>query len=227
METLILVLASAAFLLSHLLLSSTPVRGPLTARLGEGGFMALYSVIALLTLGAMIWAYARLSVPSYLWLPGPGLRHIPLLVMPFALILLVAGYSTRNPSAVGMTHSLERADVVRGILRITRHPIMWGIMLWAAAHILANGDGGSVIFFGGLLLTAGLGSWHLERRMAAQQGERWHRFAAVTSYLPFAAVLGGRQSLVWRELLPPIMVGLVVFIVLLLLHSRLFGVMPY
>ena len=80
---------------------------------------------------------------------------------------------------------------------------MWGIVLWAAVHILANGDLASLLFFGGLLLTALRGSLHLDRRMAADQGERWRRFTAVTSYAPFAAMLGGRQTGRWAELRRP------------------------
>ncbi|MCP5420724.1 MAG: NnrU family protein [Gammaproteobacteria bacterium] len=223
----ILMLSSAGFLLGHVLLSGSSARSSLVGRLGQGGFMALYSIVALMTLGTMIYAYETLPTPDFLWFPGHGLRHLPLLVMPFALILLAGGYGTRNPSAVGMAQSLERPDVARGVLRITRHPIMWGIMLWAGAHVLANGDLGSLVFFGGLLLTALLGSWHLDRRLAADQGERWQRFVAVTSYVPFAAIIQGRQSLIWRELLLPIGVGSILYVALLLLHARLFGVVPY
>jgi uncharacterized membrane protein len=94
-------------------------------------------------------------------------------------------------------------------------------------HILVNGDLASILFFGGLLLTAGLGSLHLDRRMATAQGERWRRLTAVTSYVPFAAILSGRQSLVWAELRRPLVIGSGAFVLLLLLHPYLFGVKPY
>ena len=111
--------------------------------------------------------------------------------------------------------------------RITRHPVMWGMTLWAAIHIIANGDLASLLFFGGFLLTALLGSLHLDRRMAATQGERWRRFIAVTSYAPFTAMLSGRQTWIWAELRRPIAWGLGGFILLLLLHPYLFGARPY
>jgi uncharacterized membrane protein len=220
-------LVSAAFFLSHLGLSSDSVRGKLVKQMGEKGFQGLYSLIALVTLGGMIAAYVKASHHVYLWLPGPGLRHLPLLIMPISLILIAGGVTTPNPSAVGMEDSLERPDVVRGVLRITRHPVMWGIVLWAVVHILVNGDLASILFFGGLLLTAGLGSLHLDRRMATAQGERWRRLTAVTSYVPFAAILSGRQSLVWAELRRPLVIGSGAFVLLLLLHPYLFGVKPY
>lgn len=219
--------ASAVFLASHLGLSSAAVRGRLVRRIGEKGFQGLYTLIALLTLGAMIAAYIQASRHIYLWPPGPGVRHLPLLVMPLALLLIVGGVMTPNPSAVGMENQLDQPEPARGVLRITRHPMMWGIVLWAAVHILANGDLASLLFFGGLLLTALLGSLHLDRRMAADQGERWRRFTAVTSYAPFAAMLGGRQTVRWAELRRPAAWGLGVLIALLLLHPYLFGVRPY
>lgn len=221
-------LASAAFLASHLGLSGAAARGRLVERLGEKGFQVLYSTVALLALGAMIAAYAHTSTQiHFLWVPGHGLRHLPLLVMPVALILIAGGALAPNPSAVGATGALDRTEPATGVLRVTRHPVMWGIALWAAVHIVANGDLASLLFFGGFLLTAILGSLHLDRRMAAEQGERWRRFAAVTSYVPFAALLGGRQRGSWGELRRPAAWGLGAFALLLLLHPYLFGVRPY
>ncbi len=210
-------LAGAAFLASHLGLSGAAVRGRLVGRLGEKGFQVLYALVALLALGAMIAGYVQAAHTDFLWIPGHGLRHLPLLVMPVALPLIAGGVLAPNPSAVGAT----------GVLRVTRHPVMWGIALWAAVHIVANGDLASLLFFGGFLLTAILGSLHLDRRMAAEQGERWRRFAAVTSYVPFAALLGGRQRGSWGELRRPAAWGVGAFALLLLLHPYLFGVRPY
>ena len=220
-------LGSAFFLASHLYLSSTSARGWLVGRLGENGFRGLYSLLALLGLGVMITGYVQASHGHFLWIPGHGLRHLPLLLMPVALILIVGGVLAPNPSAVGMTNALDQAEPARGVLRITRHPVMWGIALWSLAHILANGDLASLLFFGGFLLTALLGAWHLDRRMAAGQGERWRRFATVTSYTPFLALIKGRQRWRWGELLRPALFGLGAFILLLLLHPWLFGVRPY
>ncbi len=74
--------------------------------------------------------------------------------MPLALFLLVGGVLIPNPSATGMTGVLDRLEPARGVLRITRHPVMWGVGLWAAVHLVANGDLASLLFFGGFLLTA-------------------------------------------------------------------------
>jgi uncharacterized membrane protein len=220
-------LASVAFAASHLGLSSAPLRDRLVASLGEKGFQILYGLVALLTLGTLIAAYIQASHHVYLWPPGPGLRHLPLLVMPLAFLLIAGGVLIPNPSATGMTGALDRPEPARGVLRITRHPVMWGVGLWAAIHIVANGDLASLLFFGGFLLTALGGAWHLDRRMAATEGARWQRFTAVTSFVPFAALLAGRQHWAWGELGRPVAWGLGVFVLLLFLHVHLFGVRPY
>ena len=220
-------LASAAFVASHLGLSHPPVRNRIVERIGEQGFLGFYSAVSLVMLIAMITAYAHASHYVYLWVPGHGLRHLPLLFMPLAFILIAGGMANPNPSAVGMENSLDQPNPVRGVLRITRHPVMWGMMLWSAVHILANGDLASLLFFGGFLLTAGLGSLHLDQRMALSQGERWQHFAAVTSYVPFAAIIRGRQSWSWREMLRPVLLGLGISVILFTSHSWLFGVRPY
>jgi uncharacterized membrane protein len=178
-------------------------------------------------LGTLIAAYIQASHHVYLWPPSPGLRHLPLLVMPLAFLLIAGGVLIPNPSATGMTGALDRPEPARGVLRITRHPVMWGVGLWAALHIVANGDLASLLFFGGFLLTALGGAWHLDRRMAATEGARWQRFTAVTSFVPFAALLAGRQRWAWGELGRPVAWGLGVFVLLLFLHVHLFGVRPY
>jgi uncharacterized membrane protein len=112
------------------------------------------------------------------------------------------------------------------MIRITRHPLMWGVMLWAGAHVLARGDSKSLIFFGGFLLLAGMGTLLIDRRKRSNPD--WARFAAVTSNLPFLAIAQGRNRIVWREIgwLRPAL-GLAAFAALFVAHSWLFGARPY
>ena len=159
-----LVVATAAFLLTHFV-TSTPLRAKLVGAIGEWPYRGLYSLVALVTLVWMIWAYAA-APREVLW---NGMRELPRLVMPLAFILIACGY-WRNPTMVGADNLLKSEDPARGIIRITRHPIMWGIMLWAAAHILARGELRAAVFFGGLLLLAALGTILIDRRKACQSG---------------------------------------------------------
>jgi uncharacterized membrane protein len=215
-----LVLATAAFLLTHFV-TSTPLRPKLVAVMGEWPYRGAYSLVALVTLGAMIWAYAR--APSEpLW---AGLRHVPAAVMPLAFILIACGYA-RNPTAVGAEKLLASEEPARGAIRITRHPIMWAIMLWSGAHILARGELKSLVFFGGFCVLALLGSLLMDRRKRANPD--WGRFAAKTSHVPFVAILQGRNRLAWSEIgwARPL-AGLAAFAAFFAAHPWLFGLRPY
>jgi uncharacterized membrane protein len=215
-----LVAATALFLLTHFV-TSTPLRPMLVKVLGEWPYRGLYSVVALAALGWMIWAYAQApAAPLF-----TGVRWLPVLVMPFAFVLIVCGYA-RNPTMVGADRLLRNDDPARGIIRITRHPLMWGIMSWSGVHVLARGDVKSVIFFGGFFVLAALGTILIDSRKKSNPD--WARFSAVTSNIPFLAVAQGRNHIVWREIgwLRPA-IGLVVFAVLFAAHAWLFGVRPY
>lgn len=217
-----LIVAAAAFVVTHFV-TSTPLRARLVAWLGQRVYLGLYSVVALATLSWMIWAYRHAPFEP-LW---NGWRYLPLLLMPLALILLVAGYLSRNPTMLMQEDKLEAAEPARGIMRVTRHPLMWAFALWALSHLLARGDVGSSILFGAFVLLALAGTVLIDRRKAAL-GENWRRFAAVTSNVPFLAILQGRNRLApaeigWRKPL----IGVALFVVLLLLHSYLFGARPY
>jgi uncharacterized membrane protein len=218
-----LALATAAFLGMHYV-SSTPLRAALAKALGESAYLGLYSLAAFATLGWMIWAYTRAPLQP-LW---PGLRLAPLALMPVALILLACGLMSRNPTAVGQQGSLRSPDAVRGILRVTRHPMMWGFALWGFCHVLARGDAAALIFFGGFVLLALSGTRLIDARKSATLGADWKRFVGASSNIPFAAIVAGRNSLRPGEIgWTRILAGLALYAALLLLHPYLFGARPY
>ncbi len=219
-----LVIAGVAFCGSHVLLSSTRLRGSLRDQLGERGFLAVYSVTALVIFAWFVSAYA--SAPTIaLWPRQRWTALIPVAVMPLATILLVAGYSTRNPTAVGMERSAGADDPAPGLLRVTRHPIMWAIGLWAISHLVANGDLSSLLFFGSIAALALGGTVLIDRKKRLALGSNWPRLAEVTSNFPFAALLAGRTRLRWREIgVLRIAAGLLLYAVLYLAHPIITGV---
>ncbi|MFQ5545319.1 MAG: NnrU family protein [Acidiferrobacterales bacterium] len=219
-----LVFATTLFVGSHFFLSSTAIRRTVTARTGLWPYLGAYSVIAIASLIWMIWAYVNAPYIE-LWRQTQWTRWLPSLVMPFALILMVHGYAAPNPTMVGQRIRASAHDPAPGILKITRHPIMWGIALWALSHIPGNGDVAALILFGGMVLLALGGAAHLDHRQRITQPDAWRRFADVTSYTPFVAIIRGhaRFSLAdydWIRLLT----ALVVFGVLLFVHRWLTGV---
>src|SRR6267143_4635844 len=101
--------ATTAFLLTHFV-ASTPLRPKLVAAVGEWPYRGVYSLVALFTFGLMIWAYVG-TPRQPLW---PGLRELPVIVMPFASILIACGYF-RNPTMVGAEQLLRSDDPARGM----------------------------------------------------------------------------------------------------------------
>ena len=211
-----LVAATAAFLLTHFV-TSTPLRPKLVGALGEWPYRGAYSLVAFITLIWMIGAYSG-APREALW---SGFRELPRFVMPLAFILIACGYA-RNPTMVGADKLLKSGDPARGIIRITRHPIMWAIMLWAAAHLLARGERAAIVFFGGFLVLAALGTILIDRRKSADPD--YQRFKAVTSNVPFVAIAQGRNRLVWREIgwMRPA-IGIAVFVLVFFLHPWISG----
>lgn len=219
-------LAIAAFVASHLLLSSLRVRTPLIGALGERGFRAGYSLLAIALLAWVVTAYNAAPVVA-LWVPPVGLRHLSLLLMPVACILLVAGLTTPNPTAVGADTAGHIARGPVGIFRITRHPVMWAIALWGIAHVLANGDAAGLILFAGLTILAMAGAAHSDFRRQAVLGERWTAYRAQTSFIPFKAILAKQTPLRPGEIgLARLAGGLALFATLFFAHPWLFGVSP-
>jgi uncharacterized membrane protein len=218
-----LIIAEFAFCGSHVLLSSTHLRGALRDQIGERGFLVLYSLTALATFAWFVVAYRRAPLIP-LWPFERWMALVPIAVTPFAAILLVAGYTTRNPTAVGMERAAAADDPAPGILRITRHPVMWAIGLWALAHIVPNGDVASLLFFGGIALLALGGTVLIDRKKRLALGSNWPLLAALTSNVPFAALLAGRARWQWRGLgTLRIVAGLLLYAVLFLAHPILTG----
>jgi uncharacterized membrane protein len=218
-----LIIAGAAFCGSHVLLSSTALRGALRDQLGEHGFLAVYSITSLIVFAWFVEAYVHAPTIA-LWPRQRWTALVPVSLMPLATILLVAGYSTPNPTAVGMERSAGADDPAPGLLRVTRHPVMWAIGLWATSHLIANGDVASVLLFGALGALALGGTVLIDRKKQLALGSNWPRLAQVTSNLPFAAMFSGRARLRWRDIsLLRIAAGLLLYAVLYLAHPIITG----
>ena len=219
-----LIVATLVFVGSHFLLSAGPVRRPLNATLGRWGFLFAYSVVALASFVWMCLAYRRAPFIDY-WPREDWMWWLTLVVTLLASILLACGYLSPNPASVIGDRALARDEPAAGIFAITRHPVLWAIALWAAVHMLATGDAASLIFFGGLLVLALFGMWHIDLRRDLEGNAGWIRFRERTSLVPFAALVQGRARLSLAELgwRKPV-VGIVLWIVLTEGHEWVVGV---
>lgn len=219
-----LAIAAVAFCGSHVLLSSTGLRGSLRDQLGERGFLAVYSLTALVTFAWLLAAYAHAPTIVF-WPHRRWMALVPVAVIPVAAILLVAGYTTPNPTAVGMERAARADDPAPGILRITRHPVMWAIGLWAISHMIANGDLRSLLFFGAFAALSIGGTLLIDRKKRLALGSNWPRLAEVTSNLPFAAILTGRTRPRLRDIgLLRLAAGLLLYAVLYEAHALIAGI---
>jgi uncharacterized membrane protein len=219
-----LAIAALLFVGSHFGLSSPAVRAGLVGRLGERLFVGLYSLLQILLLVWLVRAYATAPFLP-LWSPAAWTAWVPLLAMPPALLLMVGGLIRPNPTAVMQDAKGPPDAAVRGMLTVTRHPVMWAFALWALSHLAANGDAASIVLFGAIAVLALVGTLAIDAKKRARWGAAWSGFAARTSNLPLAAAAAGRTrlDLVGIGWLTPV-IAAAVYVALILLHPLVIGV---
>jgi uncharacterized membrane protein len=198
--------ALAAFVLLHVGVAATGLRGALVARIGERPYRGLFALASAGVLVWLIFAFGAMRADPYdplrapLWLPPAWARYAGQALAFLGLLIAFTGLFTPGPTLAGFEGALAKEDPAKGILRITRHPFLWGVVLWAAGHLLANGERFSIMLFGALGLMALYGTRSIDRRRASANPEGWAKFAAVTSNVPFAALAQRRTRLSFSEL---------------------------
>ena len=138
MGLLVLILGLILFLGVHTLTTQRKLRAQLIAATGEGVYKIGYTLASFIGLALIIWGFAVYRATGWInvWNPPTALKHITVALMLPAVILVVASY-------------------IRGRIYTTlKHPMLTGVKLWAAAHLLANGDLGSIVLFGSFLAWA-------------------------------------------------------------------------
>lgn len=207
---------------SHMVLAAPDVRSPIIARVGARGFQALYSLVALATFILLVrtyWGHKHAGPQLWDLAAQPGVRLLAIVLA--GIGVAVAVLAVAQPSPTGMRGASKQA---RGMTRITRHPLFMAIGLWGLAHILVNGFFSDVIFFGGFVVFAVVGSAHQDARKRVTEGDGLGQFYGETSLLPFGAIVTGRNHLALGEIpRPAAVIGIVAAVLLYLLHSRLFG----
>ena len=225
-------LATAAifFLAIHLLVAGTTLRDAAVRAVGERAYLGIFS---LASLGGIVWLSLSYNAASaegsaVWWDLGVGVKHLGPLVMLVAFILGVGGLLTPSPTSLGMESRASDPSTVQGVLRITRHPFLWGVALWSAFHLAANGDAASVVLFGTFLVLSVAGTYSIDAKRARKMGPDWHGFAARTSNVPFAAILSGRAKLQLRELVSyRLAVAVAAYVAVMFLHTWAFSASPF
>ena len=147
MGLLILILGLVVLLGAHVFVTFREHRSSLIAHLGQGGYRALFSVVSLVGLALIVWGYGAYRAHEWvqIWSPPAFMRHITVGLMLISVILFTAAFL---PSHI-------KAKV--------HHPMLAGIKTWALAHLLSNGDLGSMLLFGSFL------AWGVYARIAAKR----------------------------------------------------------
>ncbi|MBR0552639.1 NnrU family protein [Stakelama marina] len=188
-----LIVACIAFVGSHFLLSH-PLRAPLVARVGERGFLGIYSLVAFATLGWVVLAYRAIPMQLFWWHVGDGLWALATLVMLVASVLMV-GSLHGNPALPNPDGpDSPRPPAPRGVFAITRHPMMWSFALWSLAHILVLPMASNIVLAIAIAVLALGGAALQDRKKEQLQPKLWSRWEGVTSYWPFVALNEGRAQ---------------------------------
>ena len=180
-----LIVASVAFVGTHFLMSH-PLRAGMVGALGEKGFAGVYSIVSLLTLGWMIWAYPAASseAPQLLWDAGQAGWIAAALLIWLGSVLFM-GSLRRNPAFPRPGRRIEKIDHPNGVYAITRHPMMWGFALWAIVHAIVNPTAASLILSFAIAFLALVGAAMQDRKKEMLLGELWAGWKAKTSFVPY------------------------------------------
>jgi len=209
------ILAFAVFFLSHALPVRPAVKARLVNRVGPAGFSLAYSVLSIIVLGWLISAAGRAPYVE-LWPRAPWQTWVPLVLMAFAAIILALAIARPNPLSFGGARNARFDPTDAGIVGWMRHPLLAAIAIWAAAHIVPNGDLAHALLFAVFLGFALLGMRLIDRRKRRQLGDDWVRLAATSRGLTVTGEGTIRLAL-----------GLGIYALLLWLHRPVIGVYPW
>ena len=208
-----LFISSIAFVGTHFLLSH-PLRRPLVRPLGERAFQGVYSLVALITFGLMVYFYRMIGrEPERLWDAGDAGWIAGTILMWIASILFVGSF-LGNPALPGAPGPRGGP---KGVFSITRHPMMWSFAIWAAVHLMILAMPKALVFDGAIIFLALAGAAAQDRKKAALMGDNWHDWTAQTAFVPFTRGLAypGTVALVG---------GTVLFLVATWLHPMPAGI---
>jgi uncharacterized membrane protein len=208
-----------AFAATHMGLSSAPVRSRVVGKLGDRGFLGLYTLFAFATFVPLVSTYfSHKHEGAFLWYLGssPAVRWLMYAGMALALSLLVAALLRPSPAAI-----VPGKTEVAGVYHITRHPLFMAVGLYGLLHLLvARVNATELAFFAGFPLFAWAGCWHQDQRKLASGSQEFRRFHAQTVFFPFTGSAALRGL---REIRLPLLIGIALAIGLRIFHPRLFG----
>ena len=190
--------------------------------LGATPYLGVYSLLSLAGLGLMIYGYGQVPHTDFLWYPTVSAYKVTKVLLLLSLVTVVMGSLVKNPTAVMSEQALE--NDISGMLKITRHPVQWAILLFATGHLIANGDVASILFFGTLMLLSFFGMLSMDARRRKEADPRWKSFMEKTSMVPFAAMVAGRLRFTLADInWMGLVAGLSLYVAVYWLHDMVSG----
>jgi len=215
-----------AFVAFHVVPAIGPLRRFLVGAMGSVMYTVTYSAVSV---GLLVWVGFAYGEAEYveLWPRSEWMIWVPVALMYPACAFLMGSLKNANPLSVGVRADDYDPDRP-AIVSITRHPLMWALILWSGAHIVPNGDQASVLMFGLFALYGAAGPRIIDAKKRRQLGfDAWAKLAGPTSSVPFWAALRGRTKVDWENVAcAPGLGGLVLYAVLMGAHLFVIGVSP-
>ncbi|SFJ41620.1 NnrU family protein [Celeribacter neptunius] len=218
------ILAFVVFFLSHAIPVRPPVKPWVVARVGARGFGIAYSILSTAILVWLIVAANRAPFAP-IWDTAPWMPHVTLTVMFLVCLLLAASIARPNPFSFGGARNARFDPAHPGVVRLTRHPLLLALALWAFAHLLSNGDLAHVILFGAFGAFALMGGRMIDRRKRRELSARGQDHEAL-----WAAT---RKGTIWPardqrgQALARLLIGIGLYGALLSLHGLVIGVVVW
>ena len=144
----ILVLGLVLFIGAHVFVTLRAPRAAIIARIGEWPYKAIMGLVSLVGIILIGYGFGQYRATGWIdvWYPPRWTFYITQILMWPASICVVAAYSRGN------------------IWRRLKHPMLVGVKTFAVAHLIANGDLGSIVLFGSILAWAVYDRITLKRR---------------------------------------------------------------
>jgi len=176
-----LIAANIAFVGSHFAMSH-PLRAPMVKALGAGGFQGAYTLVSFATLA---WVYFAFVAAPPADLPGSGdIGWIIATALTWPAMVLLAGSFVGNPALPTPLAEAQTRAEPKGALRVTRHPMMWGIGLWAVSHMVLFWSTRTMVTALAMGILALVGAKFQDAKKETLMGESWAEWESKTSYWP-------------------------------------------
>ena len=192
-----LIAANIAFVGGHFVLSH-PFRPGLVASIGERGFLAAYSLIQIAVFAWIVIAFRAAGAGGTpLWNGQSDTLWVIASLMTIMALALLFGSLRGNPALPATTPEAVEIAKPYGAFAITRHPMMWGIAIWAVAHILVAPTARTILTAGSMAVLALVGSYLQDRKKEVLLGQAWNGWESRTTFAPRLRHLGALGFRTW------------------------------